>query len=136
MADLVVTAANVKIGEGGTSTNGTSGGAFAAGDLVAKNSSGDIVQADANGAAPINIPVGIALNSCPGADQPCVYTNEAPALEGFTVTQGVVCVASATPGKVCPAADEATGDTVTYVGIGNATNKMAVKIHAPGIAVP
>ncbi|SRR6266496_3781010 len=136
MADIAVTAANVKIGAGGAPIPGNSGGAFAAGDLVAKNSNGDIVQADANGAAPINVPVGIALNSCPGAGQPCSYTNDAPALEGFTTTQGAVYVASANPGKVCPAADEASGNTVTFVGIGDAGNKMAVGMYAPGIAVP
>jgi hypothetical protein len=136
MADLAVTAANVKLGAGGIQTPGTSGGAFAAGDLVAKDSNGAIVQADANGLSPINIPVGIALNSCPGAGQPVYYATEAPLLEGFTVTQGMVCVASATPGKVCPAADEASGNTVTYVGIGGVSNKLALKIHAPGIALP
>lgn len=136
MADQVVTAASVKIGAGGTPIPGVSGGAFSAGDLVAKDSNGAIVQSDANGAPPINVAVGVALNSCPGAGQPCQYTAEAPALEGVTVTQGTVIVASATPGKMCPAADEASGNTVNYVGIGNASNKLAVKIHAPGIAVP
>lgn len=136
MADLVATAANVKPGVGFTPNQGTSGGAFVAGDLVAKNSNSDIVQSDANGASPINKPVGIALNSCPGAGQPCYYTAEAPAVEGFTTTQGIVYVASATPGKICPAADEVSGNTVTYVGIGDAANKLAVRLHVPGIAVP
>jgi hypothetical protein len=136
MADIAVTPASIKIGAGGAPIPGNSGGAFVAGDLVAKDSNGNIVQADANGTPPANVAVGIALNSCPGAGQPCQYTNDAPALEGFTTVQGAVYVASATPGKVCPAADEASGNTVTFVGIGDATNKMAVKLFSPGIAVP
>jgi hypothetical protein len=136
MADLVATAASVKIGAGGVPQQATSGGAFAAGDLVAKDSSGNIVQQDANGASPINRAVGVALNSCPGAGQPCSYTAEAPALEGFTTTQGVIYVASATPGKMCPAADEASGNSVTYCGVGDAANKLNLKLHASGIAVP
>jgi Uncharacterized conserved protein (DUF2190) len=136
MADLAVTAANVKVGVGGFPVSGTSGGAFAAGDLVAKDANGNIVQADANGAPPINNPVGIALNSCPGAGQPCQYTANAPLFEGTAAVQGTVYVASATPGKICPAADEATGNTVTYIGIGAAASKLAVQMHASGIAVP
>lgn len=136
MADLVVTPASVKLGAGGSPINGTSGGAFTAGDLVAKDVNGSIVQSDANGTPPINIVAGVALNSCPGAGQPCQYTADAPALEGVTVTQGAVVVASATPGKMCPAADEASGYTVTIVGIGNAGNKLIVKISSPGVAVP
>jgi hypothetical protein len=137
MADLSVTAASVKPGAGAQIKQGTSGGAVVAGDAVAKDSSGNIVQADANGAAPTNVLVGIALNSTPGAGQPIAYTDDAPLLEGFTATTaGTPYVLSGTVAKVCPVADLASGMTGNLVGFGQASNKLQVKVVNSGAAVP
>jgi hypothetical protein len=137
MSDIAVTPASVKLGNLGKWNDETSAEAFDAGDLIAKDVDGNIVKADANGTPPINVSIGVALNSCPGAGQPCRYTNDAPALEGFTTIQGEVYLASTNPGKICPVADlVTTGDTVNYIGIGDAGNKLVVKLHTPGIAIP
>jgi len=136
MADLVVTPANVKGGAGSNSLLGNSGATINAGDLVAKNSGGDVVLCDANGASPIDTPVGVALNSCPGVGQPIRYAPIAPALEGFTTTQGVVYVASANAGKIAAVTDLASGWTVSILGVGKAANKLDFYLFASGVSVP
>ena len=137
MADLAITAANVKGGLNAQSKPGTSGAAIAAGDIVAKDGSGLIVPADANGVSPTDTPVGVALNSAPGVGQPVNYTDDAPNFEGFDATAaGTPYVLSATAGKAAPVADLATGMKGSLVGFGAAGNKMVVKIVASGQAVP
>lgn len=137
MADLALTAANVKGGAGANTKNGTSGGAVTAGDAVAKDANGAIAQADANGTGTLKTPIGVALNSAPGIGQPVAYTDDAPLLEGFTTTvAGTPYILSATPGKVCPVGDLASGMTGSLIGFGATGNKMLVKIVPSGYAVP
>jgi hypothetical protein len=137
MADVVVTAASVKPGADAViKTNLLSGSAVTAGDAVAKDANGAIVLADANSPTPgVATPLGFALNSAPGAGQPIAYTDDAPAMEGFATTAGIPYFLSATPGKICPAGDLASGMKTSYMGTGVAGNKLAAKVIVSGQTV-
>jgi hypothetical protein len=137
MADLSVTAANVKPGTGAKLKQATSAVAITAGQVVYKLADGTIGVADANGTAPANQPVGIAVCSTPGAGQAIVYTDNAPLFEpGATTSVGAPYFLSANPGGIAPAADLASGMLSTLIGFGLASNKMKVELVQSGVAIP
>lgn len=138
MADLSITPATVKT----SSTNpqlkiaGISGAAFDAGDTLYKDTSNKLQKGDVNASGKKEI-IGIALCSCPGADQPCFYCKLDSAFNpGATTVVGTVYVGSATPGKICPIADAASGDDLVYIGTGAAGNLLDLDVDATGIAKP
>jgi hypothetical protein len=139
MADITQTPSAVKASAAGLRAKkaGVSGSAFDAGDTVYQAVDGRFNKADANGADPLPNVKGIALCSCPGADQPFFYVDKDPDfLPGGTTVAGTVYVASAAPGKICPAADLASTMKTDYIGTGKTGNKLDLNVRATGIAVP
>lgn len=137
MADYAPTAANVKKSVSGKSKSGVSAVALGAGDLLYKLANGTIGLHDANGTPPANVVEGVAENSAPGVGQPITYCYDDPLFDpGMTIAAGATVIGSATPGKMAPDADKATGWTVNEVGHGVGSNKMAIKIVNTGVAVP
>ena len=135
MADQSVTAADVtKVS--GTEAHGTSGAAGTAGMPVYKDSadSNNLNPADSSTAAKAAA-VGLLLNSAPGADQPVTYLMDGVLDPGFTATEGVPYWVSENSGKICPFADLATDEFVTYLGTGNSDGNINLNIHATGSQV-
>lgn len=137
MADISVTAANVKKSVSGKSKTGVSAVAILAGQAVYKLAAGTIGLHDANGVAPQNVLEGIAENSAPGVGQPITYCYDDPLFDpGATVAAGATLIGSATPGGIAPDADKVTGWTVNELAHGVGSNKIAVKIINTGAVVP
>lgn len=137
MADVVITAANVLKVSGATVERGTAGATITAGQLVYKDSSDSnkYKLADANGAAALNVVVGIALNGA-SSGQPLEVLTAGLIDIGGTITVGGVYVASATAGGIAPVADLVSGWKTSVIGIGTTAARMQVSINNSNVAVP
>ena len=131
MADISVTAANVKKGSGATTITGTAGETITAGQvLYLDTADNEYKKADADASASA-VAAGIAL--CGAADgQPIIIQTGGNINIGGTVTVGEIYVVSATAGGVAPEGDLTTGNYVTVLGIGTTTANIALKIHSSG----
>lgn len=138
MADLTVTAASVLKGTTGNAADGVAGTTLAAGDVLYRDSSDlSLKLADANSVtAAVRTVVGIALNGA-ATGQPVKYiVSDTDLTPGFSSTAGEVVILSATPGKMAPAADAASGDYVTVIGIMKSATKMKTVFIAADAAKP
>jgi hypothetical protein len=136
MANLTITAANVKASKTGSiKKDGIAGVTLTAGQVLALDSTTQkLILADANGSADAKSVIGIALNNA-SLDQPIKYVIFDPNfVVGATLIPGTTYVLSATPGMICPAADVATGDTVTDLGPALTTTTLNLNLTAGGVA--
>jgi hypothetical protein len=130
MADLAITANNVKPG---TSTNRETLIAkeiVTAGQVIAKDPSDNkIGLADNNSpTAWKRDPIGIALNGGQ-IDQPVVVHKSGKYVCGGAVTAGSVWMLSATPGALAPPADIVTsGMDAVVMGVGVSTTEIFINI--------
>lgn len=136
MSDIAITAASVLPSANGQLTRSRLAGAtITAGQAVAIDTDGTVKLFDANGAVPLNVCAGIAVNGA-SAGQPIDYCYED--LTGFalggTVAAGAIVIGSATPGGIAPAADNTTGWFTTVLGIGCGSNKIILRLIASGVA--
>jgi hypothetical protein len=133
MADLTITAANVKALSTATKKQVTAGVAVTAGQVVALDSTtGTYKLCDVNsGTADLRKPKGIALHAA-AADQPLTILTRGKITIGATVAVGVTYYASGTGGGIRQAADNTTGDYVAEVGIGVSTTQIDVLFHEAG----
>jgi predicted transcriptional regulator len=139
MANVAPVVGSVIASAAAVKKDGTAGEAIIQGDVLYKSSSDSkLYKADSNDTAAKAVVVGVALNAA-SAGQPVDYAEKDAALElgATTVTVGTVYVLSPTAGKMMPVDDLATGDRVTVLGVGVATNKiMLSKPIVSGVAVP
>lgn len=135
MVDLVITPASV-LATGDTSTRqGSAGEALTAGKVVYLDSAtGTYKLADSNGAAALRSPVGIALNGA-SAGQPVMIALSGPVTIGATLTPGVACYLSDTPGGICPVADVGAGEYATVLGFATSATVLNLKIQESGVAL-
>lgn len=132
MADLTITAASVVAGAGATTRSGTAGATITAGQVVYLDSAtGTYKLADADGAAALRSPAGIALHASLSG-QPLKILTEGPITIGATVVAGVAYYLSPNAGGICPVADLLAGDYPTILGIATTTAIIDVKIHESG----
>jgi len=127
MADLAITAANVKASANSTTNSGIAGEAITAGQPVYSDASDEkkLKLADSNDLDLTNV-IGIALNDA-AADQPVNYVRKDPSLTiGATVAIGEVYVLSSTAGGVAPVADLSAGQEAVIMGVGISTTQIAV----------
>ena len=135
MADLTITAANVRSAAGSVVERGTAGATITAGQTVYLDATTDTYKlADSNGAAALRAPRGIALNSA-SANQPLTIHREGSLTTGATMTAGVAYYQSDTPGGICPVADLASGEYPCLIGIATSTTVLSVQINASGVAL-
>lgn len=136
MADLVITAANVVAGSGAQIGNGTAGATLTAGDVLYIDTAASNVLklADANAASPAYTVEGIALHASL-TGQPIQYIKLGDLTLGAVMTQGLVYVLSANPGKIAPAADLASGWFTTVLGIAKSTSILTLINRTAGVAV-
>ena len=130
MADLTITAANVVLVSGNTSTKNASE-TITVGDLV-YSSAATTVGVAANDDATEDTVVGIALNAAT-TGQPVNYA-EHGAVVGFgaILTVGVFYCLSAA-GAISPTADSATSDYVSLAGYGMTTSNMKMQFLNTGL---
>lgn len=136
MANYSVTAASVLQSVNASIKRGTAGAAITAGMSLAKDSSGNLVAFDANGVSPLNKFVGIAIAGAASGQQ-VLYTDDDPSFTpGFALAANAIVIGSATPGLMAPAADLATGDYLSIIGVGIGSNKMLISPLASSVATP
>lgn len=136
MADLVITAANVRAGPGARVVLGTAGATITAGKAVYLDSADNEYKlADCDSAtAAIRSPAGIALNGASDG-QPLVVLEEGPITIGATMTAGIAYYLSPTAGGICPVADVLAGDYPVILGIATSTTVLEVSIQEAGVAI-
>ena len=130
MADLSVTAANVRRGAEYVETTGTSGEAITIGQLVAEDTSdGKLYLADCDSGTTARRKItGVALSTVSAVDQKLTYISSGYVNPGAAVTSGEIYVLSGTAGGICPEGDLASGDTVCILGVGYTTSLIRLSI--------
>jgi len=129
MADITITAGNVLASSDATIEHGRAGATITAGQVVSLNTTtGKYVLADADGAAGIDRPRGLALNNAADG-QPLAIVKAGDVTFNAALTAGVAMYLSPTPGGICPRADVLTGDIVTHLGIAKSTTVLALDIQ-------
>lgn len=122
MADLSITAANVKPSSKAQYGVRIAGATITQGQAIALNDTGALVPYDASNVN--HVYAGIALSAA-SADQPfvlCVSDNEI-SIGGSTVS-GTIYVGSTNAGNITTSADLSNGDLVSVIGIGLGGGKM------------
>jgi hypothetical protein len=138
-ANLAITAAEVLPTSSTESTQGISGAVIAAGDIVWFDSSSTTWKLfDGNDTSNNTGTPRVALTSALVAGQPITVATGQDITIGATAaaSTGIVYVASTTAGKMCPAADLATGNRVTIIGVGKATAKLQLVLSNSGVTYP
>jgi len=135
MADLSLTAANVVGSTGYGSEPGTYGEAVTAGQVCyLKAADGKFWVADCTTSAATATVRGIAMQSA-AASQPGRLQTSGGITIGAVVTVGTIYVLSAS-GLICPAADLATADWVSIIGVGTTASVITLGINNSGVQVP
>ena len=137
MVDVSVTASGVLPESGAEIQSGYAGATITAGQALYKDSSdsNSLKPADADDTSAKATVVGIALNSASDG-QPVDYQTRGNIDIGGTVTVGTVYVLSGTAGGICPAADLATGDYTSIIGVGVDADSIKLGILNSGVQVP
>lgn len=134
MADITITAANVLASSDAITENGVAGATITAGQVVALNTTtGKYVLADADGAAGIDRPRGIALNGAADG-QPLKIVKSGDVTFNAALTAGVTYYLSPTPGGIAPRADVLTGDIVSVLGVAKSTTVLSLNLQYSGVA--
>jgi len=133
MADLSITSANVVPSDNASIISKkrvAAGVSITAGDVVALDTDGDLVLADASAEA-TNTPVGIAAVAAE-AGQPCAYIEKDSDLAlGATVANGAALYLSgAAGGGITITLADLSGHTPVSFGMGKASNKVSVDFIA------
>lgn len=132
MANLSITAANVRVSEFADIRDATAGESVTAGQaLYISSSDGKAYKADATTLAKSRV-VGICLNQA-AADQPIKYVAEdRDFTPGATMVSGSVYVLSATAGggNIAPFGDHASGMYPVRVMVATSTSKAKLRILA------
>lgn len=137
MADLSITAASVVAGANAVLIHGmTAGETLTAGKTAYMEASTKLIKmADSNSAtAEAKTPAYFILNGA-ATGQPVSLLKEGDLTIGATLTPGSPYFQSETPGGIQPAADLASGEYVTQVGIAKSTTVLAVKFITPGVTL-
>ena len=136
MADLSITAANVKLVSGPTEDI-TAGASITAGQLVYREASTGTAKLTDNDSATAEVRAirGMALHAA-SADQPLTIAKNGALVDmGAILTAGVDYYASGTAGGICPRADVTTGDDPLRVGIATTTSRLLLDFADPDVTL-
>lgn len=125
---------NIIMTDGGDVEEGKAGVAILAGQAVYKGTDGRYLLAIANALA-ASMAVGVALNSCPAANQP-LKVGKRGTLTGLTGLEvgEAYFVSDTTAGALQKESDFGTGEYVTYMGIAASATSLKLHIDAGGVA--
>lgn len=137
MVDIAVTAANVAQSTGANIKSGTTGAAVTAGQsLYIDTANSNVLKlADADDTALTATVCGIAINTA-ASGQIVNYQSQGTINPGGTAVVGTIYVASGTAGGIAPSTDLASSDYTTIIGVGTASNAIALRILVSGVQVP
>lgn len=137
MPDLSITAGSVIAYADVTPRDGTAGETITAGQVVYIDTSdnNEIKLADCDSSSATATVAGIALTGASNG-QPIKYAPSGEITIGATVTVGELYVLSGTAGGIAPEGDLATGDYVSFLGIGTTAARIRFSILNSGVQVP
>lgn len=136
MADISITAANVKAGSSATRVQLIQAGeAVTQGQPVYLASDGKYYQTDANDTSIKSQAKGIAVTPA-STDGYFLMANDGPVNMGATLAVGQIYCVSATKGGVAPYADLTTNDYVTILGVATTTALLEIDILISGVQKP
>ena len=134
MADLSITASQVKKSTNAKTVTGTAGEEITAGETVYYDSANDVYKlADNNDTEAKATLKGIAL--CHAyTDQPISVQTAGTIIIGAaaSVAEGTVYVQSANAGKIAPAADLASGNYTSIIGVGDGSDGIIMGVLNSG----
>lgn len=136
MAATDITLANtLKASTGYGKEEGQSGEAITAGQQVYRDAAtGKYFKGICTSANPAACR-GVALNSCPGADQPLEVMNSGLITNVSSLVQGELYVVSdTTAGALMKYSDIGAGEFVTVVGIAQSTTTIQIQLFRGGVA--
>lgn len=136
MADIAITAANVKLVSGNTQSF-AAGAAVTAGQVVYKEKASNKAQlSDSDSAtSEVRSAYGIALNAAAAGQPLTVAMNGAVLNLGATLIAGTDYYLSATPGGICPRADVTTGKDPVRIGMALTTANLQIDINDPNVTL-
>lgn len=136
MADLMITAANVRPNSVNAPRAIVAGETLTAGQPYYRNTSDNkAYKADCDNTLATSIVEGVVLLGG-DADDVIIGQVTGDIDLGATLTPGVAYVLSGTAGGICPASDLATGDYITHLGYAFAANSLTLAIKNFGQQVP
>ena len=136
MADLSITAANVKAGSASTRVQLVQAGeAIDQGEPAYLASDGKYYQTDANDTAIKAQAKGIAITPA-STDGYFLLAVDGLVNLGATLAVGQIYVCSATKGGIAPYADLTTNDFVSIVGIATTTALLEINLLVSGVQKP
>lgn len=137
MADISVTAANVRPYSGATTKQVTAGGTVTAGDLVYKDlTDSNEYKRCANTALASTVVAGIALTNA-GDGEPLIIQTAGYVNPGGTVVVGASYVVATNAGKIAPIGDNTSAtDYVGAFGWGITSSKILIAITITGVQTP
>ena len=136
MADLTITAANVKLVSGPTE-HAIAGAAFTAGQVAYRAAANKRAMLADNDSATAEVRGvhGVALNSA-AIDQPITLAKNGAVVNiGATLTPGTDYYLSGTPGAICPRADVTTGDDPIRIGIALTAANLQLDFADPNVTL-
>jgi hypothetical protein len=136
MADITVTAANVRPYSGYAQKAVTAGGTVTAGQLVYKDTSdsNEYKAADCSAYAS-SVIAGIALTNAADGEQLIVQTS-GYVNPGGTVTVAQVYIGSTNAGGIAPVSDHTSGNYMCVFGIGITSSKIYLSISSSTATKP
>lgn len=136
MADIAITAANVKLVSGNTQSF-AAGAAVTAGQVVFKEEATKKVKLSDNDSATgeVRSAFGLTLNGA-ALDQPVSVAQNGSIIDlGAVLVAGTDYFLSGTPGAICPRADVLTTDDPVRIGMALTTSRLQLDINDPGVTL-
>lgn len=136
MADISITASNVKLVSGSTG-RGIAGATITAAQVLYKEASSSKMKLadNDNATAEVRSIHGVALHASLD-DQPIVFAKNGAVIDvGAVLTAGVEYYVSGTPGAICPRADVTSGDDPIRVGMALTTSRLQLDFFDPGVTL-
>lgn len=134
MADLSITVANVVKGTSARTETGIAGATVTAGQMVYLDTADNKYKLADNDSATALVRTvrGMALHGSL-AGQPLTVLLSGQVSLGAILTVGTVYCLSSTAGGICPAADIASGDYLTVIGVPLSTSILDVMVKESGV---
>jgi hypothetical protein len=134
MVDVVITAADVKMGSNADVRHGVAGEEIAAGDAVFLDTTDSKIKLSDNDAAGKKTVSGIALNGA-AVDQPIAYQRGGDLNIGGTLEPGTSYYLSDTAGGIIPEGDLGAGMDSVVIGVAKSASVLSLNIKATGVTI-
>jgi len=136
MADISITAANVKLVSGPTEQT-VAGATVTAGQIAYREAATGKAKLSDNdsGTTEVRAARGMCLHGA-AADQPLTLARDGAIVElGAVLTAGTDYYLSGTPGAICPRADVVTTDDPIRIGMALTTSRLQLDINDPNVTL-